>query len=584
MLRELHIHQLAVIEDAHIQLSKGLNCFTGQTGAGKSLVMGAFEILLGLKTANAAMLRPGADEARVAGVFELHDPVVTREISQLIDQALAPGDELLISRKIFPSGRSSLTINGQPVTAAMLKSVGETLVDIHGQHDQQYLLKPSNQLTILDAFAKSADLCDIFAKLHRQHGDIARRRSDLAASRVLRQQQLELYEFQASEIDEAVPQPGELKTLRDRHAMLSNVQRIKHDASQVYELMDDSQDAIVGRVQSALHMLQDIARLDRDVQPLVEQFQTAAAILQDSSYELGRYAQRLDVDPEELGIVEERLNVLNRMVAKFAAGGQTGQDPLEQVIAYRQQIQGLIDELRAADEDLSTIDQQAQQLVEQMKQVGAQLTRKRQAAVKKLRPLVEKQLADLGMGEAVFDVALVATERTKGDAGSGESPVAHAGSSQGMETVEMMVQTNPGQPAQPLRKIASGGEMSRIMLALKAILAQSDRVSVLVFDEIDANIGGRMGTVIGQKLRMLADGAHHQVLCITHLPQIAAFADRHLHITKTMQGKGKDRQTHTQVATLQGSSRVEELAQMLAGSKVSTTTRKQVKEMLALAS
>lgn len=570
MLRELHIHQLAVIEDAHIQLSQGLNCFTGQTGAGKSLVMGAFEILLGLKTALASMLRPGATEARVAGVFELHDPLVVAQISQLIDQTLACGDELLISRKIFPSGRSSLSINGQPVTAAMVKAVGETLVDIHGQHDQQYLLKPSNQLAILDAFAKATDLCDSFAKLHRQHGEIARRRSELAASRVLRQQQLELYEYQAAEMDEAAPLPGELQTLRDRHAMLSNVQKIKHDASEVYAAMDDSEDAVVARVQSALHMLQAIARLDRDVRPLVEQFQAAALTLQDSAYELGRYAQRLEVDPEELGVVEERLNVLNRLVAKYAAGGQPGVDPLAQVLKYREQIQSLIEELRAQDEDLATIDQQGEVLLRQMNEVGQQLTKKRQAAGKKLRPLVEKELKDLGMSEATFEVAFNPRQTGEGD-------------SQGLEAMEMMVQTNPGQPAQPLRKIASGGEMSRIMLALKAILAQSDRVSVLVFDEIDANIGGRMGTIIGQKLRKLADGDHHQVLCITHLPQIAAFADRHLHISKTIQGKGKLRQTSTCVNELQGAGRVEELAQMLAGSDVSPTTRKQIKEMLAMA-
>lgn len=575
MLRELHIHKLAVIEDAHIQLSKGLNCFTGQTGAGKSLVMGAFEILLGLKTASAAMLRPGAEEARVAGVFELHDPAVTSQVSALIDQTVNPGDELLISRKIFPSGRSSLSINGQPVTAAMLKSVGETLVDIHGQHDQQYLLKPANQLAILDAFAKAADLCDTYAKLHRQHSEITRRRSELATSRVLRQQQLELYEFQAKEIDEASPQPGELQSLRDRHAMLANVKRIKRDASQVYELMDDSEDAIVTRVQSVLHVLEDLGRLDHDLGPLVEQFQAAAVSLQDSAYELGRYAQRLDIDPQELEVVEERLNTLNRLIAKFAAGGQPGVDPLEIVLGYRQQIQGLIEELRAQDEDLATIDEQAAALVGKMREVGETLTRKRQTAARKLQPLVQKELKDLGMSEAVFEVAFVTAIVSAADG--------LTTGSQGMETIEMMVQTNPGQPSQPLRKIASGGEMSRIMLALKAILAQSDRVSVLVFDEIDANIGGRMGTIIGQKLRKLADGDHHQVLCITHLPQIAAFADRHLHISKIIEGKGKDRQTRTSVSLLQGTGRVEELAQMLAGNEVSSTTRKQIKEMLVTA-
>ena len=605
MLRELHIHNLAVIEDAAIEFADGLNVFTGQTGAGKSLVIGAFEILLGLRPGG-DMIRPGADDARVSGVFELSDPETAAEIARITDQELDPADGLLITRKISAAGRSSVSVNGQPATAAMVKQVGQLLVDIHGQHDHQYLLKPSNQLLILDAFARCGDERKRFAEAWAKLRELEGKRRELQASSTLRKQQLELYEFQAEEIDAADPQPGEFPELQARHNVLSNVQRIKKEAGGAHAALYESEGSVAERLQMITHVLLELADIDESLKETAENIREATLSLQEYAYELGRYVDRLDLDPGELAEVEERLNTLNRLIAKYGEraaskalpGAEAGEDPVATVTAYREGIEREIQALRGQETDLSQIDGEIAAVKREAETMAKALTEARKGAAKKLRPLIEAQLKHLGMPEASFDVKFETV------------PLAHesAGPS-GLDAIEMVVQTNPGQEMRPLRKIASGGELSRIMLAIKSILAGSDRVSVLVFDEIDANIGGRLGSVIGQKLRELAAGVSpeavevksngkkkgsakpqansatpkHQVLCITHLPQIAAFAHRHLRIHKAVTGEGKTRETRTTVAALEGKARIDELAEMMAGHDVTETTRKQAKELLAAA-
>lgn len=604
MLRELHISNLAVIEDVAIELGPGLNCFTGQTGAGKSLILGAFEVLLGLRSGGVAdMLRPGADEARVAGLFELSDPWLSKQVGALLDLTLEPGEQLLITRKFFTSGRSSISVNGQPATSPMVRAIGELLVDIHGQHDHQYLLKPSNQLLILDSFAKSMDLREKYGEIYARVRDLTRRRAELSASRTLRRQQLELYEFQANEIDVAEPLAGEFEELKARHSLLSNLEKVKRDASQAFGALYEAEGSIVERLQMVSHVLIELAELDPALKDVAEQIRTCTLTLQDGAFDLNRYTDRLELDPAELSEVNDRLNTLNRLVAKYGGAARAG-DPAAEVIVFRGQLAEQITQLRGQDEDLETIEDQIKAGRGEMTNAGRQLSQVRRAAAAKIKPLVEAQMHELGMADAALEVEFVeaAKDAASEDGNAQGLPsMGFSGGASGLETIELLVRTNPGQPARPLRKIASGGEMSRIMLALKSILAQSDRVSVLVFDEIDANIGGRMGTVIGEKLRGLAHGSskesspgkkprvsvrgsgNQQVLCITHLPQIAAFADRHLRIAKTVGGKGKDKQTRTTVTPLDGPDRVEELAEMLAGKDVSDTTRKQVKEMLASA-
>ncbi len=583
-----------MIEDACIELAEGLNCFTGQTGAGKSLVMGALEILLGLRsTTGVQMLRPGASEARISGVFQLQDPQLTSEVSRQVDQAVEPGQSFLITRKLLASGRSSASVNGQPATAAMVRGVGQLLVDVHGRHDQQYLLKSSNQLLILDAFGQSSLLRQRFSDLYSKVRVLEKQRDELLGSQTLGRQQLELYEFQAGEIDSASPVAGEFHELKARYTLLNNLQRIKRDASAAYGALYDCEGAILERLHMVVRVLDDLVQLDDQMVDIAEQMRTATLTLQDGAFELGRYADRLDVGGGELAEVEQRLNLINRLLAKYGDQAQgrvnvgsvrrnrcrsSDEDPMIGLLAYRQEIGQQIQRLQGRNQRVLQIDDEIAVLKKDLVQLGTQLGQARRRAAEKLTPLVEAQLRQLGMNQVRFEVAFETVEDQPEPAGPA-----------GLDRVEMLVKTNPGQPARPLRKIASSGELSRIMLGLKSILAHSDRISVLVFDEIDANIGGRMGTVIGTKLRQLARrsptgaGVGHQVLCVTHLPQIAAFADRHLHISKAVVNQGRAKQTRTTVSVLQGRSRVNELAEMLTGKRVTDTTRRQVREMLTAA-
>ncbi len=589
MLRELHISNLAVIEDIRIELDDGLNCFTGQTGAGKSLILGAFELLLGLRnTGGADMIRPGGDEARVSGMFEIRDPRTADQIGAVLDLVIDCDEPLLITRRLFASGRSSVSVNGRPATAAMVRDAGELLVDVHGQHDHQYLLKPANQLLILDEFARVTALRERFGAAHAQLAGLIGRSRELNDSCNLRRQQLELYEFQLDEIEDAAPVAGEMAELHARHALLVNLQRIKRDAGHAHAALYEADGSVLERLTAVVQVLFDLAELDESLGTLAEQVKVATLSLQDSAFELGRYAERLELEPAELGEVEDRLNLLNRLVSKYAGDPVSADDPIAQVLGHRDRIEQKIEQLRGENENLDHIEAEIDQQRAHMIDLGGQLSQARHAAADKLAPLVGAELAELGMTGSKLVVQFTPA------GGDGEG----AASSTGMERVEMLVRTNPGQPARPLRRIASGGELSRIMLAIKSILAGADRISVLVFDEIDANIGGRLGTIIGAKLRKLVAGngearskrrtaatrRGHQVLCITHLPQIAAFADRHVRIEKRVGGKGKARRASTSVQILDASMRVDELAEMIAGNDVSNTTRKQARELLESAS
>jgi DNA repair protein RecN (Recombination protein N) len=565
MLRVLHISNLAVISDARVELDPGLNCFTGATGAGKSLVIGAVEVLLGLRSP-AEMLRPGVDEGRVSGIFEVKSPALLKQIEQATDvSVMDDGGELLLTRRLYASGRSSVSLNGSPITLGMLKQVAENLVDVHGQHDHQYLLKPANELEVLDQFGDLWPLREKYHDVFSRLQDARRRLDELSASRTLRQQQLELYRFQAQEIDAADLQPGEYEELQARASVLVNLEKLKKDSSATYAALYEADGSILERLKMMAAVLSELSNLDHNVQPIAGGVRDATIQLEECAFDLSRYLDKLDLDPGELAEVNDRLNTIHRVLNKY--GGGTVADALQ----YRQDIGRQIEELERATDDLSSLQTQIDPLKVKLRTLGAELTKKRQATAKKLSPLIENQLTELGMEKAKFEIAF---SQAAGQI-SGETSLPATPS--GFDQIEFIAQTNPGQLAQPLRRIASGGELSRIMLALKGILADSDRISVLVFDEIDANVGGRLGSVIGHKLRRLA--THHQVLCITHLPQIAAYADRHLTVRKVVTGT----QTESTVRAMTGDDRLLELAEMIGGQKVTEITKAQANELLEAA-
>ena len=554
MLRELHISNLAVISDARIELHPALNCFTGATGAGKSLVIGALEVLLGLRSP-AEMLRAGADEGRVSGVFEVREPSILKRIAAVTDtdtDADAHGGEILLTRRLYASGRTSVSLNGHPITIAMLRDVAEHLVDVHGQHDHQYLLKPGNQLDVLDHFAGLEPLRDRFRQAHAKLQDARRQLQELEANRTLRAQQLELYRFQADEIDNAELDPAEFEELKARASVLVNLEKLKKDAGAAHAALYEAEGSILERLKMMASVLVELSLLDQNVRPIADTVRDATIQLEDASFDLGRYLDKLDLDPAELAEVNDRLNTIQRMLNKYG-------DPITTTLEYRAEIGHKIAELERAGGDFSALTNQIAPLTDELKKLGGELTAKRKAAATKLAPMVEKQFAELGMDKARFTIDVT----TGADA-----------TSSGFDAIEFIVQTNPGLSPQPLRRIASGGELSRIMLALKGVLAAGDRVSVLVFDEIDANVGGRLGSVIGSKLRQLA--THHQVLCITHLPQIACYGDRHLTVRKEVTGN----KTRTSVRVVDGEDRLQEIAEMIGGQRITDTTRAQARELL----
>ena len=579
MLRELNIQNLAVIQATSIEFGPGLNVFTGQTGAGKSLVLGAIQSLLGLKKSAAKMIRPGTDQARISGVFDLIDAESAELVGLALDLDLLPGDELVLTRKIFATGRSSLSANGQPVTAAMARRAAETLIDIHGQHDHQSLMRPTRQLMLLDDYAGCSTLRRKFAEQYKAWADLCRTREELTASSDLREQQLDLYRFQLGEIDGVEPLAGEMPELTARERVLNSLSQIKGDAGKVYSALYDSEGSIAERLQAMTHVLLGLAEIDEQLEPIAEQVRTATLTLQESAFELSRYTDRLEMDPEELAEVQGRLNALNRLIQKYGDGRSTAglDDPLSPVLEHREHLAQQVAELSSQSTQQDSLDDQIADCEAELIKLGQQLTAKRSKAAAGLGPKIMRQLKELGMAEATLSVQVQAAELV--DA-----------SSFGLDRVDFLARTNPGQDERPLREIASGGELSRVMLAIKSVLSKKQGsaatgVDVLVFDEIDANIGGRLGDIIGRKLRELAASTNNdrQVLCITHLPQIAAFADQHFHIVKEVTGTGKAKRTDTTVQTLAGKERVNELAEMLAGTGATTTSRRQAKELIAAA-
>ncbi len=590
MLRELHISNLAVIADARIELTPGLNCFTGATGAGKSLVIGAVEVLLGLRSPS-EMLRGGADEGRVSGGFEVRDKRQLESIERLTDVPVsADGGELLLTRRLFASGRTSVSLNGHPITLGMLKQVAELLVDVHGQHDHQYLLRPSNQLDVIDEFASLWPLREKYHETWLALNEAKRQLDDLAANRTLREQQLELYRFQADEIDNAQLDSAEYEELRSRASVLVNLEKLKKDAGGAHAALYEADGSVLERLKMIAGVLSELAELDDNLKPVAAALRDGAIQLEDAAFDLGRYLDKLDLDPAELAEVNERLNTINRMLNKYG-------DPVELALDYRAEIGRKIAELEKQTDDFAALRDRIDPLVRELNRLGEDLSKQRRAAAKTLAPLIERELTELGMEKARFNIAFASTAEDaasdvawasrpctsgssrkrmgEGSRAAGGDPMPReCATASGFDQIEFIVQTNPGLAPQPLRKIASGGELSRTMLALKGVLAQGDRVSVLVFDEIDANVGGRLGSVIGAKLRRLA--AHHQVLCITHLPQIASFADLHLTVRKDVAGN----ETRTTVRRVDGPERLEELSEMLGGQRVTDTTRAQARELL----
>ncbi len=571
MLLELRIENFAIIDHLDLEFGPGLITFTGETGAGKSIILDAVEAVLGGHT-DPGMIRAGAERAYVEAVLEvpehLREPV--RRILENEDLLEEPDARYLtLSREIRSSGRSLARINGRSASAALQRELGGYLVDIHGQSEHLSLLNTRQHLRLLDQYAGVEAERAAYAATYHELRAVRRELEELRAAERDAARRTDLLTYQADEIEAAGLRPGEEEELRQERTRLANAEMLASSAQLAVTLLDEEDPEtrpvsdLLGEVVEALASL---SRIDPTQEPLYEQAEQAADLVAELARQLRVYLEEIEFNPKRLEQIEERVDLINNLKRKY--GGT-----IEAVLAFAAQARAELDTIAHATERIAELEGKEARLLERLAEQGLALSELRRQAAGRLAQAVERELDDLRMAGARFAV----DQRLQPDPQGVPLPDGSraAFDESGLDQVEFLIAPNPGEGLKPLVKIASGGETSRLMLALKKVLASADDIPSLIFDEIDQGIGGRVGTVVGEKLWQLA--RRHQVMCITHLPQLAAFGERHYRVRKLVQGG----RTATQVEELQGDERLDELALMMGG--VTEANREAARETLATA-
>ncbi len=551
MLTELRIENFAIIQQLELSFRPGLTTFTGETGAGKSIILDALMALLGGK-ADATLIRAGADRASVEGSFTM-PPASGEAVRALLsgEDLLDDPDSISVAREMRQNGRSVARINGHSVNASLLRDLGQYLVDIHGQSEHLSLLNVRQHLNLLDRFAASQEALEAYRHTYRELRRVQKNLKDLRQSERDAASRTDLLEFQAGEIESAQLSADEENELRSERTRLANAEGLSSLSQQTLALLDDGSPetpALTDQAGQMVQALDSLARLDPGQQELAEQAQALSEALSDISRDLRGYMDGIEFNPRRLEQVEERLDLINRLKRKY--GGT-----IEAVLEFAVKARSDLDKIAHATERIAELEQQEVELRQVLAGQAETLSAQRQQAAGALSAAVELELDDLSMAGAQFAVDIQRAAFSEGLVLQDKSVVAFDES--GIDKIEFLIAPNPGEGLKPLVKIASGGETSRLMLALKRVLTQADSIPTLVFDEIDQGIGGRVGAVVGEKLWQL--GRNHQVLCVTHLPQLAAFGDQHYSVRKEVDGG----RTTTQLTVLTGEPRRVELAQML---------------------
>ncbi len=555
MLVEIHIRNFAIIEDLSLRFGPGLNVLTGETGAGKSIIIDAVSLLLGGRAA-AEMIRAGADRAEIEGHFRLGARRAAIEPLLVAEGLEGDDDELILAREIRVGGRHICRVNGRAVSLALLDAIGQLLVDIHGQSDHLSLLRVREHVELLDRYAGHgplrAEMAALVSAARQTRASLAALRRD---ERELARR-IDLLTYQAQEIAAARLELGEDEALEAERRRLANAEQIMllaAEATRAIEEGGEEQMAAVDLLGQAAQALARLARIDPAIDPLRQQVEELSYQLSDLAREVRRYRDRVEFNPSRLAEVEERLELIHSLKRKYG-------DSIEEIIAFGERAQAELDSITHAEERIAELEQEEERLLRAIGEVGQRLSASRREAGERLAAAVERELDDLRMEHARFCVDLQWQDAADG-AYVGERRIAFDAT--GLDRVEFLISANPGEPLRPLARVASGGETARLMLALKAVLSRADETPTLIFDEIDVGIGGRVGAVVGRKLWGLvrADGATegHQVLCVTHLPQLAAYGDVHFHVSKAVEGE----RTLTHVRQLTGTERLRELAAML---------------------
>ncbi len=557
MLQNLLIKNIAVIEELGISLSPGLNVITGETGAGKTIIINSLELLVGGRS-SADSIRSGESKARVEAQFNL-----TRipELNHILEKyGLNDGDsgQLILRRHLTQGGKSTSYVNDRLVSLKKLDEIGQGLVDIHGQHQHQLLLNSDTHIDFLDILGRLTSFRQELNRLYSRWQAKQDELNLLTRQNEARDQRRQLLEFQLQDIDRARLREGEDEELKVERQKLLNSERLTEYGQFVYQNLYERKGAVLDLLAQVQDKLQQLARLDPTMKPQAETAESVRYQLQEIAMENRRYLNDVEYDPAQLQLVEDRLAEIGGLERKYGS-------PLARVLDCRRQIISELENIGGVDERLEILSRELKTDAGELNQLAAGLSKRRLETGRRLKKLMSCELDQLGMQKAQFCCQLNSQPI---------QPDIYAGDDNGIDKVEFMFSANPGEPPRPLAKVVSGGELSRIMLALKTLLAEGDRVPTLIFDEVDVGIGGSVAGIVGRKLKKLA--ATHQIICITHLPQIAARADQHYVVSKQL----INGRMQTRVEELDYARRIEEIARMLGGENVTDTARQHAQEML----
>ena len=549
MLRELHIQNFAIITDLTLKFEPGLVVLTGETGAGKSIILDALSAVLGTRV-DSGLVRAGSSQAFIEAVFEIDDATLDT-LKPLLEQEGLLDEErcLTLSREIRMEGRSIARVNGRSVNLSIQSEIGAALVDVHGQSEHLSLLKVKSHRQLLDRFAGNSTLLQDYQKHYRIWSDLKDELLELERVQSSAEERADILRYQIGQIEAAKLKPNEEENLLKERMRLANAETLSRYAQSALQTLDETSpetSSVTDLLGSVSHDLASLAKIDPQMQTLADQAETALSSLTDVAYELRHYSEQIEFNPARLDQIELRIDLINSLKKKH--GGS-----IETALKFFTSAQYELSKIEGVEEQIKEVSQKIRQVKETLAIAAQELSESRQQAANKMRAQMEEQLSLLEMKKTRLKVLIDQQEDVLG------LPIKNgiAFDLTGMDKVELLIETNPGEGFKPLAKIASGGETSRLMLALKEVLAEADQISTLVFDEIDSGIGGRVGMTVGSMLWQL--GRHHQVMCVTHLPQLAAFGDQHFKVDK----KNLDDRTITQVQEVTDERRVTELAEML---------------------
>lgn len=553
MLSQLTINNYAIVEHLDLELNPGMTVITGETGAGKSIMLDALALTLGDR-ADKEVIQPGQERAEITASFDISANSAVK--SWLLEQEYDEDDTCILRRIVTVEGRSRAYINGRPVTLNELKQVGDMLIDIHSQHEHQSLLKPATHQRLLDEFCHTGNLALEVAEKAREWKQLNEKLQSLLSEADEHNARFELQQYQLKELDELALGSDEYATLEDEHQQLSHAESILGSLQAAMDACRDNDEhnieAALGHV---LSLLDDMPYRSKAVESAYEMLNSAMIQVEEATSEISHAADSLEMDPARLQELDERLAAVHQLARKHRV------DP-EQLPAFHQQLKDELESADSADEQIDKLQKQLSAIENEYRELAAELSQKRSAGAKKLSAEINRQLAALDMDAASFSVSLDQDE-------------AGAPNSRGNESIEFLVTTNPGQPPRPLIKIASGGELSRISLAIQVVTAQTSAIPSLVFDEVDVGIGGNVARSVGELLRQLGDRG--QVLCVTHQPQVASQGHHHYYVSK-LAGKNS---ISTQVTVLDGEAKVTEIARMLGGDAGNESSMAHARQMMA---